>query len=958
MSAQAASSTAAGPAIELEVFTVTGSHIPTTETTFDARATPVTIVAREEIEARGYSTPTELLQNLVVNNGGSVPISNGGTLFTPSASSVSLRGLGPEATLVLINGRRVAPFPIGDGATTAFVDLNSFPLAAIDRIEVLKDGASATYGADAVAGVVNIITRRNFDGSEATIRYGNTTEKDAGEVVANIITGVSSADTNVTIGVNYYKRNAIFNSDRAYSQVPPFLSTSSSPYNFEVSRAAVEEALGLAPGAPLPGDPIEDDDGLLDSFFASTFENRESNDGTLPASAYTYGSGYDSVYNFNETAGSYPETERVGGFLSFDRKVSGLENVEIYGDLFYQEVRTINELAPGATGDFLNPGGVPIVIPARTDAPIGDRLAAAGAFNPFNPFNQDLSESSRARLAEFGNRIYRDTNTAFNIDLGIRATNLFGDWTMDASAMFSRVVNSQRNTLVSISRFNRLMNAADPIFDPSSDEYIGTTIPFNPFGYYRNPIENNTLVVPFAQAELKDRNESRLSGGQMTWSTPALFDLPAGPAGFAAGVEYRFEDLVQSPDEAGRTGDVIGSSTANVTDEDREIGAIYAEFELPLVAPEQRVSGIHSLSASVAGRYEDFVSQNDSIFVPKVSLRYMPVDDSVVVRGSWGRGYRQPSMYELYASGLTYGLSPVTNPLTGVNEPEEEVTIASSRELEAEKTESLSFGVVWTPRFLQGNRSGFSISVDYWDIDRKGNVTVDHQDVVNRYFAGETLLPGESVQISGSNQIILVNGVFRNLGNEKAKGYDISASYFWVDDNLGRFDVGVNATRTNSYEVQQFAGAPYFEYIGWPTDVVFDNITGSPIPGAADDAYLRWKGEIYGAWAKGGSSARISGSYLHGYRDFRSEWDPDDPFNPAGFARVSSTVIWDISASHTFFANDAGWMGDTRLTVGVNNVFDKAPPFVSSWDFNSTGYSGFLYNAEGRFVYIQLSKRL
>ncbi|MGH8021244.1 MAG: TonB-dependent receptor domain-containing protein [Opitutaceae bacterium] len=957
--AQGTSSPAPEEAVELEEFTVTGSHIPTTETAFDARATPVTIVARDEIEARGYSTPTELLQNLVVNNGGSVPISNSGTLFTPSASSVSLRGLGPEATLVLINGRRVAPYPIGDGATTAFVDLNSFPLAAIDRIEVLKDGASATYGADAVAGVVNIITRRNYEGSEATIRYGNTTEKDSGEVIANIITGVSNDDTNVTIGLNLYKRNAIFNSDRSYSQFPPFLSTNSSPLNFEVSRAAVEEALGLAPGTPLPGDPIEGSDGeQLDSFFASTFENRDSNDGTLPASAYTYGAGRDSEYNFNETSGSLPERERIGGFLSFDREILGLENVVVYGDLFYQDVRTISELAPSATGDFLNPGGIPIVVPARTDTPIGDRLAAAGAFNPFNPFNQDLSGGTRARLAEFGNRIYRDTNTALNIDLGIRAEELFGDWTVDASAMYSRVLNTARNSLVSISRLNRLVNAADPIFDPSSDEYIGTTIPYNPFGYYRNPIENNELVVPYAQVELKDRNESTLSGGQMTWSTPALFDLPAGPAGFATGIEYRFQELIQSPDEAGRSGDVIGSSTANVTKEDREIGAVYAEFELPIVSPEQSISGVYSLSANVAGRYEDFVSQNDSIFVPKVSLRYMPVDDSLVVRGSWGKGYRQPSMYELYASGLTFALSPVTNPLTNVNEPEEEVTIASSRELEAEKTESLSVGVVWTPPFLQRDRSGFTISVDYWDIERNGNVTVDHQDVVNRFFAGETLLPGEGVQISESNQIVVVNGVFRNLGNEKIDGFDISASSFWVDGNIGRFDLGLNATYVRSYEIQQFEGAPFFQYVGWPTDVLFDNDTSDPTPGASDDAYLRWKGEVYLGWAKGDSSVRLSGSYLHSYRDFRSEWDPDDPLNPTGFDSVASTFIWDISASHTFFPNDESWMGDTKLTVGVNNIFDKEPPFVSSWDNNSTGYSGFLYNSEGRFVYLQLTKRL
>lgn len=127
----------------LDAFKVVGSHLLTTEMADRANITPVAVVFSDDFEVKGFSTTAEALQSLSVNNGGSVPISNNATGFTPSASSVSLRGLGPEATLVLINGRRVAPFPIGTGGTTAFVDLNSFPLAAIDRIEVLKDGASA-----------------------------------------------------------------------------------------------------------------------------------------------------------------------------------------------------------------------------------------------------------------------------------------------------------------------------------------------------------------------------------------------------------------------------------------------------------------------------------------------------------------------------------------------------------------------------------------------------------------------------------------------------------------------------------------------------------------------------------------------------------------------------------------------------------------------------------------------
>lgn len=933
----------------------------------ESNITPVAVVLSSDFDKKGFSTTAEALQSLSINNGGSVPISNNATGFTPSSSSVSLRGLGPEATLVLINGKRVAPFPIGDEGTTAFVDLNSFPLAAIDRIEVLKDGASAIYGADAVAGVVNIVTKRDFQGTELTVKYGDTTSKNAGDLTVNLISGQSTDEGSITAGFNYYKRNAIFNADREYSQVPPFLSSNASPLNFQITREAALEALGLPADAPIPGiDDGVDPADRSSLFFTSTFDHREDNQGSLPATSYQYSSGRSSSYNFNESSGSYPEYERKGGFLSFDKKLIGADSVFVYGDFFYQQTYSVNELAPSATGNFGNPGGISLVIPARTDNPVltpdeiandNTRNAAEGAYNPFNPFNQDFSGGTRARLAEFGNRIYRDTNDALNTTLGIRSDAFLGNWNLDASLNYSSIVNTTRNTLVSISRFNRLNNANDPIFDPTSSEYIGTTTPYNPFGYYRNPIPNNELIAPYAQVELKDRNESLLYGSQVLASNSDLFRINENPVGLAVGFEYRWEELHQSPDSAGSTGDVIGSSTANITDADREIGSLYFEMNMPIVLPENDAGWAHSFTVNVAGRYEDFLTQNDSIFVPKASARYLPFDDSFAIRANWGEGYRQPSLYELYAQGLTYTLTPVTNPLTDVNEPEQDASIASNRRLAAEESTNTSFGFIWTPNSLERDSSAATFSLDFWSIERTGNVTVDHQDVVNRYFAGEELLPGENVQIDASDQITLVEGIFRNLGNEDASGFDVGASYYFETD-LGRFDLSLKASYLDSYEIQQFPSAPFFEYVGWTQDVLFDNDTGDPAPGAGDDAYLKWKGEIAATWSIGEASINLAGSYLDGYTDFRSEWDPDNPTDPAGFNEVESTLIWDLTASYRFWADQESWMGDTFVTVGIRNVLDEEPPFVSSWDNNSTGYSGFLYDSEGRFMFLSVTKKI
>ena len=941
--------------VDLDAFVVTGSHIPTTETAFDARTIPVQVMNRDTIDQTGYATAGELLQRMTVSNGGSVAISNNATGFTPAASSTSLRGLGPEATLVLINGSRVTPYPIGDEGTTAFVDLNSIPVSAIERVEVLKDGASATYGADAVAGVVNIILRRDFEGTEVSLGYGNTTNADSSETMVSTITGVSGDKGWLTVGFNFYNRESIFQRDRSYSEVPPFLSSNSSPPNLQVTRAAVNEALGQPADAAIPG--VADGSDL---FFASTFAVRDQNTGALPPSAYTYSGGRSSTYNFNLTAGSYPEYERSGAFASFETEVFGSDVLRAYGDLIYQNTKAVNELAPSATGNFANPGGVSIVIPARTANPLltpneaaaGGRTAALGAFNPFNPFNQDLSGASRARLAEFGNRIYREDTDSMLLTLGLRSDAFMGDWSLDMGLRYSVIDTASNDSLVSISRLNQVMNANDPIFDPNGNNYVGTTVPYNPFGYFENPIENNALLVDYASVNLHNLNKSDMGIGFVKVGTPALFTMPAGDVGFAAGIEYRIESLEQSPDALGLSGDVIGSSTNNVTDADRSIGSLFAEAELPLV---EGVDGAQSLTLNLAGRFEKFYTSDLDTFVPKVGVKWLPLNDEFVIRATYGEGFREPSLYELFASGLTFTLTSINDPLTGAAEPEQDVTIASSPSLEPEETKSFNVGFVWTPEVL----SGFTFSMDLWKIERAGTVTVDHQDVLNRDFAGETLLPGESVQRDAGGNIILVNGVFRNLGNSEIQGVDFATSYVLPTDTMGRFDVSLNATYTDSYKIQQFPGAPFFEYIGEGTDILFDNATGQvSTPGIGDDAYLDWKGQLILDWSKDSWSASLTGRYTAGFRDFTGNFDPSNPTDPANIRQVSSILTWDAQLNYTAWARQDAWYGDTRLTLGIRNMFDKAPPFVDGWGGNANGYPGYLYNSEGRFVYMSLTKKL
>src|SRR5213083_2370456 len=260
------------PAAEVQRIIVTGSNIPTAE---EVGPNPVDTYNRENINKSGEFTTEQFLQSLPIANANIIPVSNNenGSNTAVGAATIALRGFDARATLILLDGRRVAPYPTGN-RRVVFVDLNTIPEASIESIEILKDGASTTYGADAVAGVVNIKRFHDYSGAEAKIEYGNTTDKDSGLLNTALTFGVGDGTTNVSGTINYYHRNSIFNHDRDYSAVPPFLSSNASPYNLQVTNAAVAEAGGT----------------VIPSASGNQFASAPNGtNGLAPASTYLYG---------------------------------------------------------------------------------------------------------------------------------------------------------------------------------------------------------------------------------------------------------------------------------------------------------------------------------------------------------------------------------------------------------------------------------------------------------------------------------------------------------------------------------------------------------------------------------------------------------------------------------------------------------------------------------------------
>jgi iron complex outermembrane recepter protein len=585
-----------------------------------------------------------------------------------------------------------------------------------------------------------------------------------------------------------------------------------------------------------------------------------------------------------------------------------------------------------------------------------------GAFNPFNPFNQIISGGSRARLAEFGNRLFDNETDALLGTFGFRGDKLFnGTWGYDTAFRYSEVKNLSTGQQVSITRFNRIVNQADPIFNPASPEYIGTTVAFNPFGDYRVPIPGNQASLEFARIFPKDFDISKIATLDGSVYTTALFDLPAGGVGFAFGGQFRRESLLEDADELNVRGDVAGNSPLPSARGGRKSFAFYTETSIPIFGSNNAIPGFHALEFTAAGRYEEFRNNDTNVMVPKFGMRWQPLDDSLTLRATWGKGFRQPALEELYGSPAS-GIELSTDPLTGLVEPETPTLTTSNPNLQPEDSRSISAGVVYTPKFVPG----LTFSLDLWDIERTGVVNQPTaQQVLDREAAG-ALLPGEAVE---RNPDGLINRIVRsdqNAGYEKARGADIGLQY-QHQTSFGTFTWLTQATFLDEFLFQQVDGDPIMNLIRRPTD-----------EGLSDEGYYQWKGDSRLDWTYKGYSVIGTARYYDGFH----ELDPD------GFEHwVSQTWIFDLQASYNFTFDrvesqpvadysKAGsapqknaaletsglpfWktlLEGTRITVGCNNIFDKDPPTAYGFGGNSVGYPGFTYDATGRFYYVRLTKK-
>jgi iron complex outermembrane receptor protein len=746
--------------------------------------------------------------------------------------------------------------------------------------------------------------------------------------------------------LNYYHRNSLFDRDRGFSNQAKPPSTSSSPFNLQLSREAVIAAGGTPPAG-------------VDTFFghAPFFSG-----GDAPAAAYTYSTGRTSFYNFEVDRGAVPDSERYGGFVNLEHRLFD-DQMILYADTFYQNVKTLSTLAATPTGFFDQPGKTILAIPPHEPGPtLGgptyeETGVSLGAFNPFNPFQQIISGTTRGRLAEFPPRTFDNETDAFFSTLGLKGDRLFdGTWGYDAALHFSEVKNTGEQTVVSATRFNRILNAADPIFDPASSQFIGTTVPYNPFGDYRVPIPANQLPINYATIHPKEIDTSRLATFDLNIYTTELCKLPAGGLGFAFGGQFRRESLRQAPDELAIEGDILGESAATFTNAGRKTYGIYAEGDLPVFSSTYNLPGFHALDFTASTRYEEFLSNKSNVLVPKFGLRWQPFDDSFTVRSTWGEGFHQPSLIELFGTP-SQGLITVNDPATGTQVTEVPFLIRSNPNLQPEDSRAFTAGIVYSPKFA----SGLTLTVDLFNIESKGRVNSfpNPNDILFRALEGRSLF-GEEVLRDEQGNLIAINGAYQNGGSQKARGADFGIQS-QLETGFGTFTSLTQATYLDSF---QFAGTP---------DVPEKEFVGTGDQFFSSEANLRWKGTSRLDWAWKNFDLVATVTYRDGFHEHqlnglihyvKQTWFFDGqasydfrfvaPVETRAVAGYSKGEPSESAALETAAYSQPIWqrlLNRTSITIGCNDIFGQDPP-------RSFGeYPIFAYDPTGRFIYLSLKKR-
>lgn len=974
---------------------------------------PVTVVGEELIDAVDPASGDELFR--AIPQAGSVEFNEQNTTGGVNGArgdiaSINLRGLGTGNTLLLINGRRMVLNP--GFQTELFVpvvspDTNTIVPGSIRRVEVLRDGASAVYGADAVAGVVNTILRGGRTGG---FLQGNWRASDGTSLYSYSIQGGYGFDFadgrgNLTVNGYYFHENGLPATARDYSassDLRPFLVGTDFEGDTQFDNRSINSPWGAfdiqgSRATSSSTTALRDDDFHLQPCILFGPNGAADSDGRVIdlGNGICADNGGTIDRELRGDIGAvrqlFSEKDRYSVQALFSYELSNA--VEFYAEGSYYRSKSSREREAST---MLS--AVPIGIEATAYwNPLGPTTLANGSPNPNrvnNGIGSGVSANGRALLMEdyrffdVGPRLGTVTKDSYRAVLGLRG-DLWG-WDFDTGFLYSQA-NTTDLTRDRVS--NTLVQDAINRTDPTA---------YNPFngGCFPGEFGSNTLdctpnpqsVIDSITVDVFREGETTLALADFKVSKPDLFEMPAGGVGIAMGVEFRRETFIDDRDprlDGTITftnavngdffgSDVLGSSPSPDTSGNREVYSAFAELLVPLVSDEMDIPLVHSLELQLAGRFEDF-SDSSSALVPRAALAWRPVPD-ILFRGAYSQGFRAPNLIQINDAGTTRSNSViravecVAEILAGDEDDVPDCgtvgTIdfrSGAATLEPEETESINLGAVLSPSFIPG----LTLTADYWRVKQEGiigifgnqnallldlvlrsqgsfnpNVVRDAPD------AGQiALYQGTGINPAGDIQQIL--NPYRNLDQRTSEGLDFGLFYEF-ETGIGDFDLQFNAARLLGFE--QAAG-PDAEPLFTDLTPLLQSLTPTDPSGTAlsvgDIAALQPFGfgellEIDGRpkWRFSGSATWDNGPWRVNVfgRYVGKVFDPSaQQDQTAEFFPVDDWFVMNASVSHTI--DDTGSAIDgTRIRFGINNLFDKDPPLADE----SYGFYGSLHSARGR----------
>ena len=948
-----------------EVITVTGSLIDRKE--IDTPS-PISVVDRQKLESAGITNVGDILQKLPSQgNALNDQNNNGGD----GSVRINLRSLGDQRTLVLLNGRRMVASGLGADAS---VDIGTIPLAMIERVEVLKDGASAIYGSDAIAGVVNIITRQDFNGTEATVYTGTSQKGDGTNYDLSFVTGQSTKKGNITFSAGYQHQYAVMAGDR------PFAATTSS-YDFTKQKAVLSGS-SATPTGFLDTDPTGD--GMTDAITVPGCSSSPGGNCTFdtktnmwrdfqPATATSFG----DKYNFQPENYLYTPSTRINVFGTGHYDLT--KNTRAFFEASFNDRKSEQQLAPE-----------PLFL-----AQFGLQISADSMYNPFGNQGQYLQQQIggvgapvddyNRRLNEFGNRFFRQDVSTERLVAGLEGkidedAPAFKNWKWEVSYNYGRVdaSNESRGDLI----LSHVANSIGPSMrDPASGAPICVTTPNDPTTAIPGCVPLNILTPNQVSGDMI--NYLTFTGIQSGFNEQhsavaqahgKIVDLPNhGDISFAIGGDYRHEQGGVQPDPLTSTGDTTGNAQAP-TEGSYHLFEGFAEAS---IVPVSGMKGAQWVEIDAAGRAYSYATKPDgsgpSGVTGKVAALWR-TEGGLALRATYGTAFRAPAVAELYSGQVDdyvniedpcdtnppSGPKPPPDPNStlgkqcmkqigsgyqtyqGNGAPQQRFKLGGNPALSPETAKVLTTGIVEEPI------KGLALTLDYWNIEIDNSIIALPPQTVfaNCYQGGLEQFCNEIQRDPVSHTIQTVFDLNTNVGFIKTSGLDMGASYFTkLSPEAGTMRAGIEA-----------------QYL-----FKFDQDTGQVDPATGKDTVLhgagyydlgvlpRWRANVFAMYAHpAGIGAGLNVRYVGNYQECDSDDCNIPPDNSTpGFIPHRDVGQYATADLYVDFMKKSV-AGTTRIAVGVNNVADTTPRIVYNGAALNSDESA--YDFMGRYFYLRLSQ--